>query len=81
MKAAMFQTKYLQSPVCVVWLVLTACLVAGCSPQLFYSSGQAWQRNACERVLDEEARRRCFEQADIPYDAYRREVDAATSGR
>lgn len=56
---------------------LAAAALAGCSPQQWYVSGQTWQRQACDRMVEGRERERCLERAGQPYDAYRRSVEAA----
>ena len=48
---------------------------SGCTAQQAYETGQAWQRNKCDRIVDFEERRRCLEAADVPYDSYRRQTE------
>jgi hypothetical protein len=47
----------------------------GCSSQQLYNTGQAWQRNQCDRLLDEQERRRCAASTDTPYDDYKRQSE------
>jgi len=61
-------------------LLLAAMLSAaafGCTTQQAYSAGQGWQRNACDRLPDNGERQRCIERANVRYDTYRQERDAA----
>jgi hypothetical protein len=60
---------------------LAGAVLAGCSAQQWYGSGQAWQRQACDRLVDGRERERCLERAGEPYDAYRRSVEAAKPAR
>jgi hypothetical protein len=49
---------------------------AGCSWQQAYSAGQEWQRNACNRLLEQSERERCLGGASLSYDDYHRRTDA-----
>ena len=49
---------------------------AGCTWQQFYSAGQEWQRNACNRLLEQAERDRCLANSSMSYDDYRRRTDA-----
>ena len=53
---------------------LVPLFASGCTAQQAYETGQAWQRNKCDRIVDFEERRRCLEAADVPYDSYRRQT-------
>ena len=55
--------------------MLAALLSSGCSARQAYETGQAYQRNRCDRMVDFEERRRCLETADVPYDSYRRQTE------
>jgi len=48
---------------------------AGCTWQQFYSAGQEWQRNACNRLLEQTERDRCLASSSMSYDDYRRRAD------
>ena len=50
-------------------IVMTA--VSGCSWQQAYSSAQGWQRNQCNRVVDQTERERCLSNTSMSYDEYR----------
>jgi hypothetical protein len=49
--------------------------LAGCSWQQAYSAGQEWQRNACNRLLEQTERERCLSSSSMSYDDYRRRSD------
>ena len=44
-----------------------AALLAGCAPGQFYASGQDWQRNECNKLLDSQERGRCLKNAGTSY--------------
>jgi len=50
--------------------------LSGCTWQQAYSAGQEWQRNACNRLLEQSERERCLSSASMSYDDYRRRTDA-----
>ena len=55
--------------------VTLAALLAGCSTEQFYASGQDWQRNECNKLLDSQERGRCLKNAGTPYDRYKRQAE------
>ena len=57
-------------------LSLVLCL-AGCSSQLLYATGQGWQKQECQRVLEREQRTRCEQSAATSYERYQAETAAA----
>lgn len=54
-----------------------ALLFVGCSSQQLYSTGQAWQRNECQRIIDTQERSRCMQSTARSFDDYQKEVAAA----
>lgn len=52
-----------------------AALLAGCSTQQAYYSAQQYERNQCERMLDQGARERCLANAAASYDDYKRRAE------
>lgn len=62
---------------CALSLALGACTSAQ-----WYRTGQAWQRQQCERLPDPADRARCQASTATSYEDYRREAEAAkASGR
>jgi len=56
--------------------VIGACaLGAACSSQQGYATGQAWQQNECNKIIDTPDRERCLARARQSYDTYQRQVD------
>ncbi len=53
--------------------MIIALLCTGCSSQQLFTTGQAWQRQQCDRLADAQDRQRCLERAAVDYDRYRRE--------
>ena len=51
-----------------------SCCVSGCSWRQAYDSAQAWQRNACARIMDAQERDRCVAGTGMAYDDYRRQT-------
>jgi hypothetical protein len=47
----------------------------GCTWQQAYSAGQQWQRNACNRLIEQTERERCLRNANMPYEDYRRQSE------
>jgi len=59
---------------------LVACGVAivassGCTTQQAYSAGQEWQRNQCNRMIDNAERSRCLDQLNTSYADYKRQTE------
>ena len=57
-------------------LAFTALLLASCSTEQLYATGRNAQRMECMKQADGAARERCLKDADMPYDAYQKEVDS-----
>jgi hypothetical protein len=53
-------------------ILLTA---TGCTSRQVYDTGQSYQRNRCERLLDQAERQRCLERAGTTYDDYKQETE------
>lgn len=51
-------------------------VIAGCSSQQMYASGQGYQRQQCERLPDMAERQRCLEKANMSYEEYKKETRA-----
>ncbi len=66
----------------VLFVVLLAgpCL-QGCSARQLYDTGQAWQRNGCDKIPDAQEHRRCRASTGMSYDEYRRRTEAAENAR
>ena len=52
-------------------------MLSGCSWQQAYSSAQGWQRNRCNRLVEETERERCLANSSMSYDDYQRKTDGA----
>ena len=56
--------------------LLWACaLVTACSSQQTYATGQTWQRNECNKIIDTQERQRCLARANDSYETYQKQVD------
>jgi hypothetical protein len=67
----------MRSPLCLVFALLAGLLVAaGCSSQQSYGTGQAWQRNECNKINDTQDRQRCMARANESHDSYQKQLDA-----
>ncbi len=49
---------------------------SGCSTQQIYTTGQAWQRNQCHRLIDLQERERCLANANTTYETYKKQTDS-----
>jgi hypothetical protein len=53
-------------------------VASGCTWQQAYSAGQGWQRNQCNRLVEQTERERCLSNANMPYEDYRRQTEGTT---
>jgi hypothetical protein len=58
----------------VPFMLLALLFFSGCSPQKLYGIGQSWQRNNCNRLVEDSERARCKTAADVPYAAFERQI-------
>jgi hypothetical protein len=61
------------------WILLIAALATalnGCSNREVYNSLQGAKQNECNKIVDDNQRRHCFEEANRNYDRYQREQNA-----
>jgi len=63
----------LQRFILVAVLSAVSILTPGCSTQQLYGTGQAWQRNECQRLVDQYERERCLTNANTSYDTYQKQ--------
>ena len=56
-------------------LLLPLAGLAACSAPQVWQTGQAWQQNQCQRVVDADERSRCLKDASGSYEDYRREAE------
>jgi len=56
-------------------ITLVSLLCAACSSQQTYATGQTWQRNECNKIIDMQERQRCVAKANESYDTYQKQVD------
>jgi hypothetical protein len=56
-------------------VIVIGLLDAACSSQQTYASGQTWQRNECNKIIDMQERQRCVTKANDSYDTYQKQVD------
>lgn len=59
--------------------LIASTLVAACSSDQVYNSGQAWRRSTCDQMADREQRDRCIKEADRSYDSFKKEADKAAT--
>ena len=57
-------------------LLAALAALSACSAQQGYASAQAWRRNQCLQINDDQERMRCLKEADQPYDDYKKSSDA-----
>lgn len=49
-------------------------LCSGCSSQQLYATGQAYQRNQCLHLPDQDEREKCLSKTNTTYEEYKRET-------
>ncbi|WP_295623535.1 hypothetical protein [uncultured Nitrosomonas sp.] len=47
--------------------------LAGCSTQQLYTTGQSWQRNECNRLMDHQDRDHCLSSTSTSYETYKKQ--------
>jgi hypothetical protein len=57
----------------VLLAIVVLPLACGCTWQQAYYSAQGWQRNMCNRVVEQTERERCLNSASMSYEDYRRQ--------
>jgi hypothetical protein len=50
---------------------------SGCTWQQAYSASQTWQRNACNRLIEQTERERCLGSTNMTYGDYRHQTSGA----
>ena len=58
-------------------LFVGLCLIGACSTQQVYNTGQAWQRNECNKIIDTQERSRCQSSTSTSYEEYQRQAEKA----
>ena len=61
-------------------VLLGAVALSGCSSSLLYNTGQAWQRDQCQRIQDFQERSRCLAKAGMTQDEYQRQTEGLRRG-
>jgi hypothetical protein len=47
--------------------------LGGCSMEQIHSSSHAWQRNECDKLMDQQVRNRCLTTANTSNEEYKRQ--------
>lgn len=68
------------SVMCRVLLATVVVGAQGCTSQQLYGSGQLWQKQECNKIIESQQRARCMQSAARSYDDYQREAAAAARG-
>lgn len=68
----------MKSRIPIIGIAATVALITGtaCTTQQLYNTGQAWQRNECNRIMDQQERSRCLSSTSTSYEAYKRQSGA-----
>ena len=53
--------------------IVVAAAGAACSSRQLYDTGQSWQQNDCNKIVDNQERQRCQSDASKSYDTYQRQ--------
>ncbi|MBI3563528.1 MAG: hypothetical protein HY080_17625 [Gammaproteobacteria bacterium] len=48
---------------------------SGCTSERAYDSGQAYQRNECNKILDNNEHERCLNKINTSYDDYKHQTE------
>jgi membrane protein DedA with SNARE-associated domain len=70
-----FNWEFIVRVLLVPVLILAAIAATACSSQQLYASGQAQQRNECDKVVDFQERQRCMARANTSYETYQRQSE------
>lgn len=68
----------MKTPAAALLLTALAFTLTACSSQQVYGVGQAWQRNECFKIADQQERSRCLSSSSTSYEQYKREAAAAS---
>lgn len=55
--------------------IFSVLLLFACTTQMAYNTGQAWQRNQCENMVDQTMRQQCLDKLNMPYDTYKQQTE------
>lgn len=53
-----------------------AMMLGACSSQQIYDSGQAWQRNECQKLADKAERDRCLASNKDSFETYKKKSES-----
>lgn len=56
---------------------LTLLMMAACSSQDLYATGQGWQRQECNKLQDAQERNRCMASTSRSFEDFKREAESA----
>ena len=68
-------------PTFVLLALLGTSYLSGCSSQQFYNTGQAWQRNECNKIIDTQELNRCMAGSNTSYEDYKRQTQEAKDAK
>jgi hypothetical protein len=63
------------APVSICMAIMVSLAASGCTSQQAYYTGQAWQRNECNKIVDQSQRERCMSSTNTTYEDYKRQTD------
>ena len=62
------------APLCAI--VVGSFAAFACTQQQAYYSGQAWQRNQCNKLMDQSEREHCMSKTNTRYEDYKRQTES-----
>ena len=67
----------MKTPPFILQAVAMVVSLFGCSSQQLYATGQGWQKQECQKILEREQRMRCEQSAATSYERYQADATAA----
>ena len=64
-------------PALILICLTVSAALSGCTSRQLYNAGQGWQRNECNKLLDQGERERCLREANTTYDDYKRQTEGS----
>lgn len=59
----------------LIVILLMGSAGAGCGNQALYNAGRGWQKNECQKIVENEERARCMEDAAKSSERYKKEQE------
>lgn len=65
----------MNSRILAIVAAITMVTATGCTTQQLYNTGQAWQRNECNKIMDQQERTRCLSSTSTSYETYKKQSE------